>query len=220
MKLFFKIILVVLLTLLTQVGGIVYLFSEFFCKSWKVNFRFKSLVFFLAFYLLSTFLIVPTIAPFFGREPVKHLKKVEPTNYMTVLLNRNYVVPDLNLLLTSVSNQLESSNIEIRYLDANFPFLNKFPLLPHLSHNDGKKIDLSLIYETKEGQISNHKKSISGYGVFESPRPYEINQIDECLKSGYKQYDYPKYLTFGSVNKDLIFSEKGTTALIINIAVI
>ena len=30
-------------------------------------------------------------------------------------------------------------------------------------------------------------------------------------------YDFPKYLTFGKINKDLVFSEKGTKKLIKNI---
>ena len=172
---------------------------------------------FIGFYLLATFFIVPVIASIFGREKVKHTKKIKPTNYMTVLLNRNYVRPKLNNLLIQTEKNLIGTNIEIHYLDANFPFINKFPLLPHLSHNDGKKIDISLIYETKNGVITNKQKSVSGYGVFENPKPNEYNQIEVCLKKGYFQYDYPKYFTFGKINKDLDFSEKGTKLLIKNI---
>ncbi len=133
---------------------------------------------------------------------------------MTVLLNRNYVRPEMNDLLIAAEKQLGKTDIEIHYLDANFPFINKFPLLPHLSHNDGKKIDISLIYETKIGEISSKKKSLSGYGVFENPKPSEFDQIEKCLNYGYIQYDYPKYVTFGKINKDLKFSEKGTRQLI------
>lgn len=131
-----------------------------------------------------------------------------------VFLNRNYVKPDLNRLLHEREKQLKGTNIEIFYLDANFPFVNNFPLLPHLSHNDGEKIDLSLIYENSEGQITNKQKSISGYGVFEDPKQNETNQVKKCIESGYFQYDYPKYMTFGTINSDLIFSIKGTKKLI------
>ena len=133
---------------------------------------------------------------------------------MTILLNRNYVRPEMNHLLRQIENTLKNTNIEIHYLDANFPFINRFPLLPHLSHNDGKKIDLSLIYENQKGEISNKQKSNSGYGVFTKPRKNEINQIEKCINSGYFQYDYPKYLTLGEINKNLKFSEKGTKRLI------
>ena len=51
---------------------------------------------------------------------------------MTVLLNRNYVRPELNDLLEQVAKDLSKTRIQIHYLDANFPFVNNFPLLPHL----------------------------------------------------------------------------------------
>ena len=123
---------------------------------------------------------------------------------MTILLNRNYVQPKLNELLNETGKILSGTNIEIHYLDANFPFINKFPLLPHLSHNDGKKIDISLIYETKAGEITNKQKSVSGYGLFENPKPNEYNQIEKCLNKGYFQYDFPKYLTFGKINEKIV----------------
>ncbi len=163
---------------------------------------------------MSTLIIVPLVAPIFGRETVKHSDFIKPTNYMTVLLNRNYVRPKLNELLSQTVKELDGSGIEIHYLDASFPFINKFPLLPHLSHNDGKKLDISLIYETVQGDITNKQRSRSGYGFFENPKSTEFNQINKCLTHGYFQYDFPKYLTFGTINSDLIFSEKGTKILI------
>jgi len=214
LKIIIKIIFFVFLTVLNQIGGIIYLVSLIISKKWNKQLKFKSLIVFIGLYLLSTLLIVPIIAPIFGREKVKHTRKIRPTNYLTVLLNRNYVRPELNELLNQTEKELKGTNIEIHYLDANFPFINKFPLLPHLSHNDGKKIDISLIYETNSGKITNKQKSVSGYGVFENPKPNEYNQIEKCLNNGYFQYDYPKYLTLGKINKELKFSEKGTKKLI------
>ncbi|MEE9362420.1 MAG: hypothetical protein V3U92_07475 [Cellulophaga sp.] len=214
LKITSKIFLFVFLTIVTQIGGIVYLLSLLISKKWKKILRCKTLAIFITLYLFSTFLIIPVIAPIFGREKVRHSEKINQTNYMTVLLNRNYVRPKLNKLLEQTEKELKGTNIEIYYLDANFPFIDKFPLLPHLSHNDGKKIDLSLIYETNNGKITSKKKSVSGYGVFEDPKLNEYNQIEKCLENGYFQYDYPKYVTFGKINKELIFSEKGTKKLI------
>jgi len=218
MKNIFKIIkhitIIGLLTILTQIGGIVYLLTLVLNKLLKPNFKFKLLVIFLSLYVASTLVLVPIIAPIFGRERVQHTEKISPTNYMTVLLNRNYVRPQLNNLLQKTTADLKNTNIQINYLDANFPFINNFPLLPHLSHNDGKKIDLSLIYENTNGQITTHQKSVSGYGIFEKPKPSEYNQIDNCLSMGYFQYDYPKYITFGSINDELNFSAKGTKKLV------
>lgn len=205
------------LTILTQIGGIAYLGSLYVSTKWKAKFKFKKLLVFFLLYLICTLAIVPLIAPIFGREKVTHTDNIAPTNYMTVLLNRNYVRPELNKILEKIEKNLSNTGIKINYLDANFPFINKFPLLPHLSHNDGKKIDLSLIYETKEGIISDSQKSVSGYGVFEQPRKKEFNQIEKCLEKGYFQYDFPKYLTFGTINQELLFSEVGTKKLILSI---
>ena len=99
------------------------------------------------------------------------------------------------------------------YLDANFPFIDKFPLLPHLSHNDGKKIDVSLIYKNENGRLTNKKPSVSGYGVFVNPTEKEFDQNFACKNNGDWQYDFPKYLTLGKINSDISFSEKGTREL-------
>jgi hypothetical protein len=141
---------------------------------------------FLALYVVTIFAIVPFLAPFFGREKIKHTKLIKPTNYMTVFLNRNYVVHEINSV----------------------------PLLPHLSHNDGRKLDLSLVYETPEGEISTKQKSRSGYGVFEEPKSGEFDQIIKCKINDYYLYDYSKHLTFGRKNEELGFSLNGTKALI------
>ena len=98
-----------------------------------------------------------------------------------------------------------------------FLFFDGFPLFPHLSHNDGRKIDISFIYEDKEKKISNLKPSISGYGIFEKPRKGEINQSLTCKQNGFWQYDFTKHLTLDSNYKDLRFSKSATKTLINNI---
>ena len=175
----------------------------------------KRLGFFAALYLIATFLIIPNIAPFFGREKIKETQHIKAHSFFYKLANRNYVKPALNKSLDeiSIAFEKEHNGIHLVYLDANFPFIDKFPLLPHLSHNDGKKIDVSLVYEKQNGEITNKKKSISGYGVFETPKNTEIDQNTICNSKGYWQYDFPKYLTLGTVNNDLKFSEKGTSKL-------
>ena len=210
-KLFLNVFWVVILTIITQIGGVIYLFSAFMyrrsvLKRWTV---------FIVLYLFSTFFIVPFVAPFFGREKIQTTDTVKIHTLFTSLTNRNYVVPEVNTVLTNVSTKLlkRYPDVEVHCLDANFPFFDGFPLLPHISHNDGKKLDISLIYENKKGLIINDKPSVSGYGVFESPLKREYDQISVCKEKGYWQYDFPKYLTLGTVNPDLNFSEKGTKKL-------
>ncbi|MDE5421613.1 hypothetical protein L3073_05300 [Ancylomarina sp. DW003] len=214
-----RILLFVTLTILTQIGGVIYLLSLLLAKRIQYRFKLKKAITFVVLYTITTLLIIPSIAPIFGRIKIQNTESIKPTNYWTVILNRNYVVPELNEFLKLVADDLQTSesSVELRYLDANFPFIDKFPLLPHLSHNDGKKIDFSFVYESKNGEITNLKKSRSGYGIFAEPRPSEFNQAEYCLEKGYFQYDYPKYLSLGEINDSLIFSEKGTKQLVISI---
>jgi hypothetical protein len=208
--------LFIFLTILTQVGGVVLLLSLFIDKKIKKEFRFKSGIIFFILYLLSTFIIVPLLAPIFGREKIKHTENIQPTMFLTGILNRNYVRPELNNVLANCEKNLKGTGIKIKYLDANFPFINKFPLLPHLSHNDGKKLDISLVYNDNE-KLTNDKKSNSGYGVFAVPKSNETNQIAICKQQGYFQYDYPKYMTLGSKNSHLEYSNEYTKKLILAI---
>lgn len=211
------IVAVVVLTLTTQVGGI----------AWILNFgtyrllrsdrsrlvRFASFVF---FYLVATFLVVPPIASSFGRVSLNFTKSglVIPHNYITPLLNRHYVRPRLRDELLKIATAMKTTNeaFKLSYLDANFPFLDGFPLLPHLSHSDGRKIDLAFYY-TKDEEKGNLKPSNLGYGKFVEPLPNEVNQTEICMKRGYWQYDYAKYLTLGSRN-DLEFDLSSTRKLV------
>ncbi|MFK7757860.1 MAG: hypothetical protein AB8B53_13100 [Flavobacteriales bacterium] len=214
LKILVRILWFVLLTIVTQIGGVALIISHLLSKSLGLKTTLKRLILFIVVYTFLTLLITPWIAPMFGRERVKHTELISPANYMTVLLNRNYVRPELNQLLGEVEKTISKTGISISYLDANFPFINKFPLLPHLSHNDGKKLDLSLIHESSSGDFSDKQRSMSGYGVFEGPRASEYDQTHFCKEKGYFQYDFSKYLSFGEINAHLKFSEKGTKILL------
>ena len=217
LKIIFHLVIFILLTALSQIGGLIYLISILIIKSKTRKRRLKKISVFISLYLISTFFIVPNLAPIFGREKIKESNLVSAHTFFTKLLNRNYVLPDLNNALEQIALSLDKKHkgIKLIYLDANFPFIDKFPLLPHLSHNDGKKIDISLIYEDEN--LTNKKPSISGYGVFENPKKGEYKQLEVCQKKGYWQYDFPKYLTFGTLNKNIQFSERATKNLVLEI---
>ena len=219
LKLLLYIILFIFLTAITQIGGLVLIVSLLIEKRIKNHFRYKKVAVFLVVYLIATFIIVPLTAPIFGREKIKETNLVKANTFFTKLMNRNYVKPALNVSLSEISARLNKKypNTKLVYLDANFPFIDKFPLLPHISHNNGKKIDISLIYEDNNGVVTNKKPSISGYGAYEGPRKGEHNQIAVCKNRGKWQYDFPKYLTFGSINKNIKFSEKATKQLVLEI---
>jgi len=151
---------------------------------------------FLALYLCITLFVVPPLAKFGGRIPlaskITEALPIKPNNRLFCLANRHYVTPKMYTTLQDVSNQLENidSNFQIIYLDANFPFFDGFPLLPHLSHNDGRKLDIAFIYKNLKTNKVEFGKSISnlGYGVCEIPRKGEYNQVEVCTKKGFWQY--------------------------------
>ena len=215
LKIILHIIIIILLTVVTQIGGIIYLITILLVKKKTEKRRLKRIGIFATLYLIATYLIVPNVAPIFGREKIKETEFVQAHSLFYNLANRNYVRPELNKAIGEIASDFEKRNngIKMVYLDANFPFIDKFPLLPHLSHSDGKKIDVSLIYENQNGKLTNKKPSVSGYGAYESPTEKEYDQISVCKNKGNWQYDFPKYLTLGKINKDIKFSIKGTRDL-------
>ena len=195
------VLIIMLLTLLTQIGGIIYLvykpiglkIKRKFEK--KIQRRLLRLGIFAGLFLVGSLLIVPTLAKWNGRVNLPVLASSEvplrPASFLTVLGNRHYVKPALRDLIVSTSIALNEKypGTEILYLDANFPLLDEFPLLPHLSHDDGKKLDIRFIYKhAKTGKRINQSPTLLGYGYTEGPRPGEFDQISECEKKGYWQY--------------------------------
>ena len=71
LKIILKIVLFVVLTLITQIGGIVYLLSLIISRRWNKKLKLKTLIIFIGLYLLSTFLIVPLVAPNFGKQEIR-----------------------------------------------------------------------------------------------------------------------------------------------------
>lgn len=225
LKVILTTILFFLLTVLTQVGGFVYLLSISTHKltdSWtnnkflKVTYRVNA---FLVLYCLTTFLIVPLIAKPLGRVPlpVTETNHLQPLNILTCFLNRNYVRPELKHTAFEVANQMNKKfpGTTINYLDANFPFIEKFPLLPHLSHNDGKKLDISFCYfNTKTGKATNECPSFIGYGICEEPRPDEKNTANFCADKGYWQYSLLTKIISQDRKRYFIFDSNKTRALI------
>jgi hypothetical protein len=212
---FFKVLVTIFvfltLTIITQIGGIIYLISFITAKLLKTDIK-KSIGVFVVSYLITSFLILPTLAPFFGRVALPLSGSLQPLNVMTCLLNRHYVKPKLKSDLLAISNEMNSRypGTKTSYLDANFPFFNGFPLFPHLSHNDGKKVDLAFYYDEKlSGQPTNNAPSFIGYGIYEAPKAHEANYPQLCRDKGYWQYGFltnliPKW----SENKYQVNAEK------------
>jgi len=144
-------------------------------------------------YILSVFTFIPMMAKPFGRVqlPLFRTANVQPATVLTFFLNRNYVRPQLRKTVLKVSETIskEFPGTVVNYLDANFPFMNGFPLLPHLSHNDGKKLDFAFSYlDHDTHEVTDKVPSFIGYGVCEGPHGDEENMPANCMQRGYWQY--------------------------------
>ncbi|MDH5400535.1 MAG: hypothetical protein OEX02_20450, partial [Cyclobacteriaceae bacterium] len=150
------VILIFILTTLTQTGGLILLccipLFRRVDRHVKDDIKRKALKLslFIAAYLLASVTILPLSARQFGRVPLPVFSndQLRPLNIFTCVLNRHYVSPRLLRATESVAEELEKlqPGTVLSYLDAGFPFINGFPLLPHLSHDDGEKLDIALMY--------------------------------------------------------------------------
>ncbi len=192
--------LFLLLTAFTQVGGLVLLawlpLRRMVDAKMPAGFfkRVAKLAGFVVLYLAVTFGLVPPLARRFGRVPlpVRGTTHVAPLTVWTCVLNRHYVKPALRQSLSEAAGRLHAAcpGTRVAYLDANFPFLDGFPLWPHLSHNDGNKLDLAFFYrDARTGErLSGRAVSPIGYGGYEGPARGEPDTPAGCAARGYWQY--------------------------------
>lgn len=149
------------LTILTQIGGIAWLLALFF--------RLKIIAFLIAYASLTT--VTVWIAPSFGRVALNCFDTgpLKVQSLMYCALNRHYVTPELKEVLIATAEEMDRlyPGTETLVLDANFPFLAGFPLLPHLSHDDGEKVDLAFFYRDETGYLPGATRSPIAYFAFE-----------------------------------------------------
>lgn len=216
------ILIFIVLTAITQVGGLIYLLYKPIGIAINKRFtgfkRYSRILIFIAMYLFITLVIIPPLAEIFGRVslPLSNTK-LKPATSFTWLANRHYVKPELLDLLEDVRSDLPS-NISIVYLDANFPFIDGFPLIGHLSHNDGEKIDLAFIYSNSERDYLNDGKSFSGYGIVEAPKETELDQPNICADQGYWQYSLTTRFTLIETSKNYQFDNRANRLLLSKLA--
>lgn len=199
---FSHLLFILFLTILTQIGGLIWLLNWGMWAIYKQTKGEKSIslkiVSFLFLYIFFSFLLLPPLAKLNGRVPLPLNGDIYPANITSCMMNRHYVCIKVKKVLQEAVKS-SSSLQRMAYLDAGFPFWNGFPLFPHLSHYDGKKVDLAFYYIDKHtGFPCDNQPSNSGYGVFEFPQENEQDEIAICKKEGFYLYDFTKYLTFGS----------------------
>jgi hypothetical protein len=207
-------LIVALLTVATQVGGV--LIWPTLCLStndigWR--YRIQRIFIPVSVYFAGSWWLVPFIASFFNSVPMpcsaEREYPIAPRTYLTCLTNRNYVqkeVRDELLSKAKLYGRLYSRS-EIHYLDAGFP-IPMMPPLPHLSHNDGKKIDLSFIWH-KNGQ-SLFSPSPIGYGNMLNGLEwfYEDTEIDHK-----KTREFLLLLHKSTIVKSIVLNESTKSAI-------
>lgn len=168
-----NVVLVVVLTLLTQIGGMVFLATTAVSGIAKITSRSARLAVFLCLYVVAT-IATNAIAPVFGRVPLSCFRgdALQVQSPIFCALNRNYVTVDMQRAADALSRHMAAAfpGTVTLALDANFPFLDGFPLLPHLSHNDGRKLYIAFYYQGKAGEaMRGQTRSPLGYFAFEQP---------------------------------------------------
>lgn len=161
LRFLFHAFFILFLTVLTQIGGLAWIGALFF--------RRKLPAFVLAYVALAV--AASWIAPSFGRVALNCFGDgpLQVQSWMYCALNRNFVAPELAEVLAQTAKEVDRRfpGTQTLVLDANFPFFTGFPLLPHLSHDDGKKADLAFYYRDEDGYLPGATRSPIGYFAFE-----------------------------------------------------
>jgi hypothetical protein len=176
-------LLFVLLTALTQIGGLALLLGlavgriPALRRSRPWLRRTAVILATLAIYGVATAFVVPSLAKAVGRVRLPCATSDGPVvaaTWLTCALNRGYVRPQALALLTALGEAAGQRfpGSRLTTLEANFPFIDGFPLPPHLSHRDGRKVDLAYFYRSRDGAAVAHgSPSWLGYFIYEQPAP-------------------------------------------------
>jgi hypothetical protein len=214
LKLILEILWILFLTILTQVGGIIYLFWKllyarkiklFIHEPWKR--QLVSSVGFSACYMIFNLFIIPLVAAAFNRVPLPYSKQgnLVPVSYWTCILNRNYINREGKTHLLNLSQDFvaQHPNCQVKYMDCNFPFRfvtskhgnsSGIPIIeglfPHFSHV-GNKADIAFIYNNETGEIVQDTPTAIGYGSSVDPLPRETCTPCTCdEKNGLYSFMY------------------------------
>jgi hypothetical protein len=172
------------LTTPTQVGGLAYLLGLAIgfippLRHYGLWLRRTTVVLAsAAIYVLMTAFLVPALAQSTGRIRLPCSTHgdglVVAATPLTSALNRGYVRPEVLALVEALGGEVAQRfpGSRVTTLEGNFPFLDGFPLLPHLSHRDGKKVDVAYFYFSGEESVAVAHGSPSrlGYFIYEQPR--------------------------------------------------
>lgn len=99
---------------------------------------------------------------------------LRPASRVYCLLGRHYVTPSTRAVVIRAADTVAARypGSAVLFMDASGADGHR-PFAPHLSHGDGREIDLALFYADRAGHPLDRPPTLSGYGAYEPPRPGE-----------------------------------------------
>ena len=213
LRLIFHLLIIAALTLLTQIGGVGYLIGLMLTRARRWWIKLLGVSGGYAAVSIGALFI----APLFGREPLPCLKwESRPLAARSVLycaLNRHYVTPDLHDIARAMAADMARKypGTQTLYLDAGFPFGEGFPMLPHLSHDDGEKLDFAYFYRDGAGYARGQTPSPLGYWGFMEPH---ADDPATCPRQGWRSLRWDMRWFQRFVRDDLEIDAARTSAML------
>ncbi len=184
----FWLAMLVLMTVLTQVGGIAMLLTwiaaRLMPRSWRGRpwrRRGAKLATFAATYAVIAIFAVPPLAALYGRVPLQCIATDDlPYGALSVFYcatNRHYVQPPLDEVTAALAHHMDQAfpGTVVQYLDGGFPFdVSRLQMPPHFTHGDGRRLDIAFFYQNEDGA---YERGLArwwlGYFAVEEARPGE-----------------------------------------------
>lgn len=159
---------IVAFALLTQVGAVAWPIAGLIAgrRHWL-----RAMAWSAVAYVVLSVAVVPFAARALGRVQLPcYSEFLVARNPLYCALNRNWVTPELRSTIVEISTLVaaEHPGTVVSYLDGGFPFAGT-PLLPHLSHGDGNKLDLAFFYVDRENQPVYQGGCAIGYFGYTQP---------------------------------------------------
>ncbi len=121
----------------------------------------------VASYSLVMFVLAPVLAGLGGRVRLPCLDRgsLRPRSLLYCATGRNFVAARLRDDAVAIAREVERARpgTAVYYLDGGFPVGAGFPMLPHLSHGDGRRLDLALYFLHADGSPASPGGSPIGY---------------------------------------------------------
>ena len=116
---------------------------------------------------------------------------VRPVSHGYCLTRHNYVTPAARAALLAAAAGVAEAypGAVVRYMDASWPQGTR-PMPPHLSHGDGREIDLAVFFVSADSRPLSGPPTLSGYNAFEPPRR-KAERVCVRVKGPHQQPDPP-----------------------------